>query len=59
MSEHQNPQPPAAFSYAVGAGLGLLIGGAVGLFTDNFLLDAILGIAIGLVVTYLVLFLKP
>ena len=59
MSEHENHEPPAKYSYAVGAGLGLLIGGAVGLFTDTFLVDAILGVAIGLVVTYLVKFLRP
>jgi hypothetical protein len=59
MSEHENHEPPAKYSYSVGAGLGLLIGGAIGLFTDSFLIDAILGIAIGLVVTYLVKFLRP
>ena len=57
--EHENHEPPAKFSYAVGAGLGLLIGGAVGLFMDAFLLDAAFGIAIGLVVAYLVRELKP
>jgi len=59
MSEHENHEPPAKYSYAVGAGLGLLIGGAVGVFTDTFLIDAILGVAIGLIVTYLVKFLRP
>ena len=59
MSEHENHEPPPKYSYSVGAGLGLLIGGAVGLFRDEFLIDAILGIAIGLVVTYLVKFLRP
>ena len=57
--EHENHEPPEKYSYAVGAGLGLLVGGAIGLFTDQFLIDAILGVAIGLVVTYLVRFLRP
>ncbi len=57
--EHENAEPPAKFSYAVGAGLGLLVGGAVGLFMDHFLLDAVFGIAIGLVVAYIVRTLKP
>ncbi len=57
--EHENHEPPAKFSYAVGAGLGLLVGGAVGLFMDHFLLDALFGVAIGLVVAYLVRELKP
>jgi hypothetical protein len=59
MTEHENHVPPAKFSYAVGAGLGLLIGGAIGLFKDHFLLDAVFGIAIGLVVSYIVRTLKP
>jgi len=59
MSERKNPEPPARFNYAVGAGLGLLIGGAVGLFTGNFLIDALLGIAIGVVVAYLVRTIRP
>jgi len=54
MSERKNPEPPARSSYAVGAGLGLLIGGIVGLFTGHFLIDALLGIAIGVVMAYLV-----
>ncbi len=58
-SEHEGHEPPAKFSYAVGAGLGLLVGGAIGLFTDHFLLDAAFGVAIGLVVAYLVRELKP
>ncbi len=57
--EHEVAEPPAKFSYAVGAGLGLLIGGTVGLFMDKFLLDAVFGIAIGLVVAYIVRTLKP
>ena len=57
--EHKNHEPPALFSYAVGAGLGLLVGGTVGLFLDKFLLDAVFGIAIGVVVAYLVRTLKP
>lgn len=52
--EHEPHEPPAKFSYAVGAGLGLLVGGAVGLFLDHFLLDALFGVAIGLVVAYIV-----
>ena len=52
--EHEQHEPPAKFSYAVGAGLGLLVGGAVGLFLDHFLLDALFGVAIGLVVAYIV-----
>jgi hypothetical protein len=59
MTEHENHEPPAKFSYAVGAGLGLLIGGAIGLFNDHFLIDAVFGIAIGLVVSYIVRTLKP
>ncbi len=54
MTEHENHEPPARFSYAVGAGLGLLVGGAIGLFMDHFLIDAVFGIAIGLVVAYMV-----
>lgn len=57
--EHEAHEPPAKFSYAVGAGLGMLIGGAVGLFMDQFLLDAAFGVAIGLVVAFLVRELKP
>lgn len=57
-SEHENHEPPAKFSYAVGAGLGLLIGGAIGLFIGNFPLNAGFGVAIGLVVAYLVRALK-
>lgn len=63
MSEHENHEPPAKYSYAVGAGLGVLIGGAVGLLAGasgvSFLIDAVLGVAIGLIVTYLVKFLRP
>ena len=59
MSEHENHAPPAPFSYAVGAGLGMLVGGAIGLAMDHFLLDAAFGIAIGLVITYIVRTLKP
>ncbi len=58
MSEHESHEPPARFSYAVGAGLGLLVGGAVGLFMDRFVLDALLGVAMGLVVAYIVRTLK-
>ena len=56
MTEHHTPEPPAQYSYAVGAGLGLLIGGGVGLFLDEdkFLPLAVIGLAIGLVVAYLV-----
>ena len=54
MSEHESHEPPAQFSYAVGAGLGLLVGGTVGLFLDRFLIDALFGVAIGLVVAYIV-----
>jgi hypothetical protein len=61
MSEHHPSEPPAQFRYAVGAGLGLLIGGAVGLFLgdDKFLAAAIFGIAVGIVVAYFVKFLSP
>jgi hypothetical protein len=52
--EHEQHVPPAQFSYAVGAGLGLLVGGTVGLFLDHFLIDALFGVAIGLVVAYIV-----
>jgi NhaP-type Na+/H+ or K+/H+ antiporter len=34
--------------------LGLLVGGTVGLFLDHFLIDALFGVAIGLVVAYIV-----
>jgi hypothetical protein len=57
MSEHHPPEPPATYTYAVGAGLGLLIGAAVGLFAgdgDLFLPAALLGIGIGIVVAFLV-----
>ncbi|MEO6605743.1 MAG: hypothetical protein ABIN55_09025 [Aeromicrobium sp.] len=57
--EHKEHKPPAKFSYAVGAGLGMLVGGAIGLFMGHFLLDAAFGIAIGLVVAFLVRELKP
>jgi hypothetical protein len=61
MSEHHNPEPPAQYRYAVGAGLGLLVGGAVGLFLgdDKFLASAIFGVAVGIVVAYFVKFLRP
>ena len=61
MSEHHPPEPPAQFRYAVGAGLGLLIGGAVGLFIDEdvFLASAIFGVAVGIVVAYFAKFIKP
>jgi hypothetical protein len=59
MSEHEIPEPPAKYSYSVGAGLGLFIGGVIGLFTDTFLIDAVLGVAIGLVVTYLIKAVRP
>jgi hypothetical protein len=61
MSEHHNPEPPAQYRYAVGAGLGLLIGCAVGLFLgeDTFLAAAIFGIAVGIVVAYFAKFLSP
>ena len=55
MSEHQPPEPSATYTYAVGAGLGLLVGGAVGLFAgDLFLPGALLGAGIGVVVAFLV-----
>jgi hypothetical protein len=58
MGEHQPPEPPATYTYAVGAGLGLLIGGAVGLFAgdgnDLFLPGVLLGAGIGIVVAFLV-----
>ncbi|MDX6231887.1 MAG: hypothetical protein QOH68_855 [Nocardioidaceae bacterium] len=56
MSEHQPPEPSATYTYAVGAGLGLLVGGAVGLFAgdDLFLPAALLGAGIGVVVSFLV-----
>jgi len=61
MDSHQNPEPPAQFRYAVGAGLGLLVGGAVGLFLDGdyFLPAAILGVAVGIVVAFFATFTKP
>lgn len=52
--EHEHAVPPAKFSYAVGAGLGLLGGGAVGLFIGNFPLNAVFGLAFGLVIAYIV-----
>jgi hypothetical protein len=59
--EHHNPEPPSEYTYAVGAGLGLLVGAAVGLFAggDRFLLFAGLGIVAGLAVAYLVKLLRP
>ncbi len=56
MSEHHPPEPSATYTYAVGAGLGLLVGGAVGLFTgdDLFLPGALLGAGIGVVVAFFV-----
>ena len=56
MSEHHPPEPSAVYTYAVGAGLGLLVGGAVGLFAgdDLFLPAALLGAGIGIVVAFLV-----
>lgn len=56
MSEHQPPEPSPVYTYAVGAGLGLLVGGAVGLFAgdDLFLPAALLGAGIGIVVAFLV-----
>jgi hypothetical protein len=56
MSEHQPPEPSATYTYAVGAGLGLLIGGAVGLFSgdDLFLPAALLGTGIGVLGAFLV-----
>ena len=56
MSEHHPPEPPSSYTYAVGAGLGILIGGAVGLFAgDNYFLPAaILGAGIGIVLAFLV-----
>ena len=66
MSPHQNPphqnhEPPAQFRYAVGIGLGVLIGGAVGLFVDNdqFLAFALAGAAAGLLLSYFAKFLRP
>ncbi|MCW2830487.1 MAG: hypothetical protein JWP31_1179 [Aeromicrobium sp.] len=61
MSDHQNREPSAQFRYAAGAGLGLLIGAAVGLFLDRdvFLPAALIGMAIGLVVAYVAQFTKP
>ena len=56
MSEHHPPEPSAVYTYAVGAGLGLLVGGTVGLFAgdDLFLPAALLGAGIGIVVAFLV-----
>ena len=58
MSEHHPPEPSATYTYAVGAGLGLLVGVAVGLFTgdggDLVLPAALLGAGIGVVVSFLV-----
>ena len=61
MSEHGNPQPPTAFRYAAGIGLGVIIGGAVGLFVDEdvFLPAAVIGAAVGLLVAYFVRFTRP
>ena len=56
MSEHHSPEPSSTYTYAVGAGLGLLVGGAIGLFAgdDLFLPAALLGAGIGIVVAFLV-----
>jgi hypothetical protein len=56
MSEHHPPEPSATYTYAVGAGLGLLVGVVIGLFAgDNlFLPAALLGAGIGIVVAFLV-----
>jgi hypothetical protein len=56
MSEHHEPEPPTTFTYAVGAGLGLLVGAGIGLFIGDsyFLAAALLGAGIGVVVAFLV-----
>jgi hypothetical protein len=56
MSEHHPPEPSSTYTYAVGAGLGLLVGGAVGLFAgdDLFLPAALLGAGFGIVGAFLV-----
>lgn len=54
----ENREPPAEFRYAVGAGLGLLVGGAVGLFVDQFLSGVLIGVAGGIVVAFFAGFIK-
>ena len=56
MSEHRPPEPSSTYTYAVGTGLGLLVGGAVGLIVGEnlFLPAALLGAGIGIVVAFLV-----
>ncbi|MGA8986876.1 hypothetical protein [Aeromicrobium sp.] len=56
MTEHHSPEPPSSFTYAVGVGLGALIGGAVGLFLGGnyFLPSLLIGAAVGIIVSHLV-----
>ena len=59
MSEHQNHEPPAPYRFAVGAGLGMIIGLAVGLFADQPIAGALIGLAVGIICAYGAKFIKP
>lgn len=59
MSEPQNHEAPKEYSYAVGAGLGLLGGVAVGLFINDVVPAVMIGVVFGVVAAWGVRLLKP
>jgi len=52
MARDLEPEPPAPYRYAIGAGLGLLVGAVVGAVVHRPFAAIVIGVAAGLVLAY-------